>query len=78
MFIADQRDKLLEQNNVLIKNISCLYTTAKLELERKDGEIKRLQEEYGAVGEFHASSLFLQAKPTQAAAQGHGWPGARS
>jgi hypothetical protein len=37
--------KLQEENRVLEQNISCLFNTAKLELERKDKELKRFQEE---------------------------------
>ncbi|XP_065831233.1 protein bicaudal D-like [Oscarella lobularis] len=35
---------LKEQNVALKKNISCLYRTAKLEIERKDNEIRRLNQ----------------------------------
>eukprot|EP00037_Helgoeca_nana_P034536 m.421931 g.421931 ORF g.421931 m.421931 type:complete len:127 (+) comp35458_c0_seq1:324-704(+) len=35
-------DILTKQNTALKKNISCLYKTAKLEIDRKDTEIQRL------------------------------------
>eukprot|EP00890_Picochlorum_soloecismus_P004498 jgi/Picsp_1/5049/NSC_02412-R1_---NA--- len=38
--------RLQEENKILEQNISCLFNTAKLELERKDKELKRFQEEW--------------------------------
>lgn len=39
-----QVDRLKESNKVLEYNISSLFNTAKLEIERKDAEIKSLRE----------------------------------
>ena len=37
-----QNSKLCTQNAALKKNISCLYKTARLEIDRKDALISRL------------------------------------
>lgn len=39
-----QNKKLAEANQVLVRNISCLFKTAQLEVERKDAEIKDLRQ----------------------------------
>jgi hypothetical protein len=39
-------DKLLKQNAVLLRNMSVLFKTAQLEVQRKDGEIARLRQLY--------------------------------
>jgi hypothetical protein len=39
-----QNGELSERCSTLTANISALYNTAKLELQRKDGEIKELRE----------------------------------
>ncbi len=41
--MAPQRDALQKERAVLVRNISCLFKTAQLEIERKDGEIKDLR-----------------------------------
>ncbi len=41
--LEKQTQLLTAQNTALKKNISCLYKTAKLEIERKDQEIARLR-----------------------------------
>ena len=38
-----QRDSLQQERAVLVHNISCLFKTAQLEIERKDAEIKDLR-----------------------------------
>lgn len=38
-----QRDRLKEERGVLVRNISCLFKTAKLELDRKSAEISELR-----------------------------------
>ena len=50
LVVTDERDALARQNAVLSdqvlalkRNISCLYKTAKLELDRKNEEIKSLR-----------------------------------
>ena len=40
-----QRDNLQSERDVLLKNISCLFTTARLELERKNAELIELRRE---------------------------------
>lgn len=40
-----QRDKLQSERDVLLKNISCLFTTAQLELGRKNTELIALRRE---------------------------------
>ena len=53
---ALQRDELSERAATLSTNISCLYNTAKLELQRKDSEIQELRGRSvdGWVGLMHA------------------------
>ena len=38
-----QRDSLQQERAVLVRNISCLFKTAQLEIERKDAEIRDLR-----------------------------------
>ena len=38
-----QRDALSEDKTILVRNISCLFKTAQMEVERKDNEIRMLR-----------------------------------
>jgi membrane glycosyltransferase len=44
-----QVEQLTEQRTTLIRNISCVYKTAKAELARKDGMIEDYRRRWGAI-----------------------------
>ena len=39
-----QIDRLAKEREVLVRNISCLFKTAQLEIQRKDTELRHLRE----------------------------------
>ncbi len=40
-----QRDELREERETLVRNISCIFRTAQLELQRKDDQLKELRQQ---------------------------------
>ncbi|KAK9865645.1 hypothetical protein WJX84_004069 [Apatococcus fuscideae] len=40
---TQERDQLTEEKTILSRNISCLFKTAQLEIDRKDAEIKKMR-----------------------------------
>ena len=42
-----QRNELRRENAVLIRNISCIFKTARMELDRKDQELHKLRQPPG-------------------------------
>lgn len=38
-----QRDELQKERDILVRNISCLFKTAQLELQRKEEELRELR-----------------------------------
>ena len=42
-----QRNELRGENAVLIRNISCIFKTARMELDRKDQELHKLRQPPG-------------------------------
>eukprot|EP01112_Ceratiomyxa_fruticulosa_P015023 TRINITY_DN4370_c0_g1_i1.p1 TRINITY_DN4370_c0_g1~~TRINITY_DN4370_c0_g1_i1.p1 ORF type:complete len:175 (+),score=37.48 TRINITY_DN4370_c0_g1_i1:59-583(+) len=44
--LEKEKDTLFKQNEILTRNISCLYRTAVMEVQRKDDEIKLLRDRY--------------------------------
>lgn len=45
-----QRDELQKERDILVRNISCLFKTAQLELERKEEELRELRRTPGGGG----------------------------
>ncbi|BDA42727.1 hypothetical protein COCOBI_03-6200 [Coccomyxa sp. Obi] len=39
-----ERDELREERETLVRNISCIFRTAQLELQRKDDQLKELRQ----------------------------------
>ena len=57
-----QRDQLQQERETLVRNISCLFKTAQLELERKEGELRELRRDK-IVGAARPQELPLPPPP---------------
>lgn len=44
LFAALQTARLSKERETLVRNISCLFKTAQMEIQRKDAELKQLRE----------------------------------
>lgn len=49
MALKQENKSLKEENEILKRNIGILYRTAKLELERKDGQLMQLEKDLSRV-----------------------------
>ena len=66
-----QRDELQKDKGTLLRNISCLFKTAQLELERKEGELRELRrrEIQRASAKSPARDMQRDARPVAARAE---------
>lgn len=47
-----QRDELREERETLVRNISCIFRTAQLELQRKDDQLKELRQSAAGIAKI--------------------------